>query len=86
MLKSLKKLQDNLGSFNDYSVQQKMLGHYQDGLVKKEQHNAIKVAAALGGLITHLHEEQAAVRCKFEETFESFTSTENQTLFDMLFQ
>jgi CHAD domain-containing protein len=86
LLKSLKRLQDNLGSFNDLSVQQKMLGQYQDGLAGKDQKNAIKVAAALGGLITHLHEEQTAVRYKFEQTFEQFTTSENRRLFDLLFQ
>jgi len=86
LLKSLKRLQDNLGSFNDLSVQQKMLGQYQDELAGKDQKNAIKVAAALGGLITHLHEEQTAVRYKFEQTFEQFTTSENRRLFDLLFQ
>jgi CHAD domain-containing protein len=85
LVKSLKKLQDNLGNFNDLSVQQKMLGQYQSELTIKDQKNAIKVAAALGGLITHLHEEQTAVRGNFEQTFEQFTSIENTRLFEMLF-
>jgi len=85
LVKSLKKLQDNLGNFNDLSVQQKMLGQYQSELTIKDQKNAIKVAAALGGLITHLHEEQRAVRSNFEQTFEQFTSIENKRLFEMLF-
>jgi CHAD domain-containing protein len=86
LVKSLKKLQDNLGNFNDLSVQQKMLGQYQDALALKEHKNAIKVAAALGGLITHLHEEQIDVRNKFEQTFEQFTTVENSKLFKLLFQ
>ncbi len=86
LVKSLKKLQDNLGNFNDLSVQQKMLGEYQNALPLKNQKNALKVAAALGGLITHLHEEQAAVRNKFEQTFEQFITTENRKLFTILFQ
>lgn len=85
LVKSLKKLQDNLGNFNDLSVQQKMLGQYQSELSVKDQKNAIKVAAALGGLITHLHEEQMAVRGNFEQTFAQFTSIENKRLFEMLF-
>lgn len=84
-VKSLKKLQDNLGSFNDLSVQQRMLGQYEEGLAGGEQKKSIKVAAALGGLITHLHEEQVAVRLKFEQIFAQFTSAENRSLFDMLF-
>jgi len=86
LVKSLKKLQDNLGNFNDLSVQQKMLGEYQNALALKEQKNAIKVAAALGGLITHLYEEQINVRNKFEQTFEQFTTVENSKLFTLLFK
>ncbi len=86
LLKSLKRLQDNLGNFNDLSVQQNMLGQYQNDLAVKEPKNAIKVAAALGGLITHLNEEQTEVRYKFEQTFEQFTTAENRRLFDLLFQ
>lgn len=83
LLKSLKRLQDNLGSFNDLSVQQLMLGQYQKGMVGGEQKKAIKVAAALGGLITHLHEEQKSVRQEFEQRFELFTATENRKLFEL---
>jgi len=86
LLKSLKRLQDNLGNFNDLSVQQKMLAQYQDELAGKDPKNAVKVAAALGGLITHLHEEQIDIRCKFEQTFDQFTTVENRKLFDLLFQ
>lgn len=85
LIKSLKKLQDNLGSFNDLSVQQEMLGRCQSELSMKDRKNAVKVAAALGGLITHLHEEQKLVRGHFEETFGQFTSAENKRLFEELF-
>jgi CHAD domain-containing protein len=85
LVKSLKKLQDNLGSFNDLSVQQKMLAQYQNGLAGGEPQKVVPVAAALGGLITHLHEEQASVRQKFEQTFVQFTSAENRNLLDLLF-
>ena len=84
LVKSLKKLQDNLGSFNDLSVQQRMLAQYQNGLAGGEQKKAIQVAAALGGLITHLHEEQTSVRQKFEQTFTQFTITENRNLLALL--
>ena len=84
LVKSLKKLQDNLGSFNDLSVQQRMLAQYQNELAGGEQKKAVQVAAALGGLITHLHEEQAGVRQKFEQTFAQFTRVENRNLLDLL--
>ncbi|MBU0664794.1 MAG: CHAD domain-containing protein [Proteobacteria bacterium] len=78
LVKSLKKLQDNLGSFNDLSVQQGMLGQHQKGLAGGEQKKAVQVAAALGGLITHLHEEQKGVRQEFEQRFKQFTTTDNR--------
>ncbi len=84
LVKSLKKLQDNLGSFNDLSVQQRMLAQYQNELAGGEQNKVIQVAAALGGLITHLHEEQVAVRQKFDQTFAQFTLVENRNLLDLL--
>ena len=83
LVKALKRLQDNLGSFNDLSVQQLMLGRYEEGLVGEEQQKAIKVAAALGGLITHLHEEQKSVRQEFEQRFEQFTTAKNRKLFEL---
>ncbi len=83
LVKALKRLQDNLGSFNDLSVQQLMLGRYEEGLVGGEQKKAIKVAAALGGLITHLHEEQKSVRQEFEQRFEQFSTEENRKLFEL---
>jgi CHAD domain-containing protein len=85
LVKALKKLQDNLGAFNDLSVQQKMLAQYQNGLAGGEPKKVVPVAAALGGLITHLHEEQASVRQKFEQTFAQFVSAENKNLLDLLF-
>ncbi len=85
IVKSLKKLQDNLGRFNDLSVQQDMLGRHQNDLTGWEQIKAIKVASALGGLITHLHEEQGLIRQKFEQTFAQFASPENSALFHSLF-
>lgn len=85
LVKSLKKLQDNLGSFNDLSVQQAMLDEYQKGLAVGEQKKGVKVAAALGGLITQLYREQTGVRQKFEQTFEQFATVEHRKLFDLLF-
>lgn len=85
LVKSLKKLQDNLGSFNDLSVQQQVLAHHQSGLAAGgETRKAVLVAAALGGLITHLHEEQIAVRQKFDLAFAQFATEEHRNLFHSL--
>ena len=81
LVKSLKKLQDNLGSFNDLSMQQRMLAQYREGLAGVEKQKA--VASVLGALITHLHEEQAGVRQKFKQTFAQFTGAENRNRLDL---
>jgi CHAD domain-containing protein len=80
MVKQLKKLQDNLGAFNDYSVQQQELySHLEDGPPKRE------VAAAIGALVACLHREQLRTRNEFEERFTYFAARENQELFERLF-
>lgn len=80
-VKHLKKLQNNLGDFNDLSVQQLMLEDYQAGLTGRSKRD-LKIAAALGGLITHLAEEQHLVRKNFNRTFKHFTKKENIRLFE----
>ncbi len=85
LVKSLKKLQDNLGNFNDLSVQQQVLARHQSGLAAGgETRKAVLVAAALGGLITHLHEEQVEVRQKFDLAFAQFATEEHRKLFHSL--
>ncbi len=79
-LKDLKKLQNNLGHFNDISVQQEMLVEFQDELIGSTK-RSIVIAAALGGLISHLAEEQMRVRQKFEKTFSRFACGDNKEKF-----
>lgn len=87
LIKSLKKVQDNLGSFNDLSVQQIVLLHYQQELLSsRDQHKAVQIAAALGGLVTRLSQEQKEVREKFELTFSQFGTEENRNLIAQIFQ
>ncbi|MBU0943874.1 MAG: CHAD domain-containing protein [Proteobacteria bacterium] len=80
----LKKLQDNLGTFNDLSVQQEMLATYRADLAPGSKKN-MHIAAALGGLITHLQSDQQNVRKKFAKIYSNFATAEHKTLFqDML--
>jgi CHAD domain-containing protein len=81
----LKKLQDNLGDFNDLFMQQQYLKEYLGGLdpAKKSTPSA---AAAIGGLITCLHQRQNKVRMEFKKRFRVFSSQENRSLFKTLFQ
>lgn len=80
-IKQLKKLQNNLGDFNDLSVQQDMLIGYKNELVPRSK-RSLFISAALGGLITHLAGEHKRVRKKFGATFQDFSSGENQLLFN----
>ncbi len=84
-VKQLKKLQNNLGDFNDLSVQQSVLGQYQKGLRGRSMRD-IQVAAALGGLITSLASEQEVVRNNFKQIFKRFTEKENNQLFRQTFK
>ena len=78
-LKFMKKLQDNLGDFNDLSVQQNMLGAELDGL-KAKNLQTIRFAAALGGLIAILSDRHRAVRNEFESTYAEFSRPQVRTL------
>jgi CHAD domain-containing protein len=82
-LKHLRKLQNNLGDFNDISVQQEMLIVYQDELSGRNK-RSIGIAAALGGLITHLAEEHTQIRQKFGNTFRRFASGKNIEQFEKI--
>lgn len=71
----LKRLQDNLGLFNDLSVQQKTLKEYSFN-----REFSIDVILSLGYLIGKLAEEQVDVKKEFERTFREFSSHGIKTL------
>jgi len=75
-LKQLKKLQNNLGEFNDIAVQLEMLARHRDTLSGKST-RSLNIAAAIGGLITHLSGEHAALRQEFEQVFVDFGAANN---------
>ncbi len=68
----LKQVQDHLGRYNDIHVQQRIL---HDRLKQIQQSGPGKAveAAAVGGLITRLSEEQKAARAGFEQAFTHFS-------------
>lgn len=78
-LKYMKKLQDNLGEYNDLSVQQDMLRATLSQL-KSRGAQAMKLAAALGGAITALAEKQSKVRSRFKKTYGAFRKEKNINL------
>ncbi len=83
-IRHLKRLQNNLGDFNDLSVQQEMLATYLHGLRPGSRRN-MELAAAIGGLLTNLHHEQQRVRKRFGRTFARFAGSRNVALFKKLF-
>lgn len=84
LIKHFKVLQNNLGDFNDLSVQQEMLKQYlatlRPGTVKSK-----KMSAAIGGLLTNLYHEHRRVRAQFEETFARFATRKHLKLYRKLF-
>lgn len=84
-IKQLKRLQDNLGDFNDLSVQQDMLYQYLRELRPGSRKN-FELATSIGGLVTNLYHEQCLVRKDFLSTFSRFSSRKNVALFKKLFK
>ena len=85
LIRQLKKLQDILGCFNDLSVQQEMLHQSLKSLPAEGQHN-FSQAAALGGLLQSLFQEQQSLRTHFAEEFAQFGDQKTATLFHQLFK
>lgn len=76
----LRKLQNTLGKFNDYSVQQaSLLSYLESG--KREK----TLATSLGALILMLSQSQQAEREKVESRFADFYGEETRQLADQLF-
>jgi CHAD domain-containing protein len=69
--KQLRRLQNTLGLFNDYSVQQRALLNYWEGK-RKEPGNHEELALALGGLVALLNQNQQTARDRFHKTLDEF--------------
>ena len=74
---TLKRLQDNLGKFNDLSVQQESL----QAFLLNHQQDQVSMLAAVGGLIGALNLEQKQERAKVTETFSEFYSAQTRQLY-----
>lgn len=83
LTEQLKKLQDCLGVFNDLRVQQDSLFEKLHE-VKHYKHDPLFLAAAIGGLLTHIDMEKRKTRMAFAEIFKEFSSRKNETLFEKL--
>ncbi len=84
LVKQLKKVQDNLGDYNDLSVQQRSLKQYLK-TVTSENNDLLKISSAIGGLISCLYQQQQSIRKAFAKTFAEFNGQENEKICQELF-
>jgi len=84
LIGQLKKLQDNLGDFNDLRVQRGYLLDIIEEL-PMVQRQPNKTIAAIGSLVGALDKEKQTVKDAFAKTFTDFASPANQDLFRELF-
>jgi CHAD domain-containing protein len=84
LVKELKNLQDNLGEFNDLTVQQNFLSEYLTEHSQKMK-NSPEIAAAIGGLIVHLNQRQLEVKKSFQTIFEKFNHPKYNKIYLTMF-
>lgn len=83
LITALKRLQDNLGRFNDFSVQQRSL---QAFLQEHSHHqNSMKLAESIGALIAVLHQRQLTERQQIMKNFARFDGPKTRNAFQTLF-
>jgi CHAD domain-containing protein len=86
LIKTLKNLQDNLGKFNDYSVQQAFLRHILDHDLGQFKGKEIQISEAVGALTAMLFRMQKKERNQVVNNFSRFNSEETRLLFKQLFE
>ncbi len=82
-IRQLKRLQENLGDFNDRAVQQAILEHHLATL-RSGSRADLETAASLGGLLARLHHDQQRVRRQFDRRFREFARPANVGLYGRL--
>lgn len=86
LIKPLKILLDNLGLFNDYSVQQASIKAFLDAHKFKSPEQGQILAKTVGALMAILYQRQCAERAKVVHNFVNFDSDTIQLKFRKLFQ
>ena len=86
LIKSLKQLQDNLGRFNDYSVQQLHLRHFLESRTGGKSQVEPEMIAAVGALIAVLHRLQVEERHRLEAFLKAFVGKPTRQCFARLSQ
>jgi CHAD domain-containing protein len=85
MVGALKQLQDNLGDFNDYQVQQESLGAFAGQMLESGATQA-ETLMAMGRLVERLEAGQARERQRFAKRFRQFAAKKNHARFKRLFK
>lgn len=85
LIKSLKILQDNLGRFNDYSVQQDFLRQIMAEDSKAFAGDQLAVTESVGALTAMLYGMQTKEKKQVMKNFARFDSSETRSLFNELF-
>jgi CHAD domain-containing protein len=83
LIKALKRLQENLGSFQDLEVQSSALRQFGQQMVDEGEAPAA-TRLAMGMLVASLGEQQQRVRKEFKEDFAGFRRARNRRLFKKL--
>lgn len=86
LIKALKSLQENLGNFNDYSVQQIFLRQILREKMSGFRGSELKVAESVGALTAMLYRLQNNERSQVMKNFILFDSSETRTIFTKLFR
>jgi CHAD domain-containing protein len=77
LVKSLKRLQDNLGDFNDLEIQQNTLKRFARDMVE-EDCATVESLMAMGRLVERLEGRQAEERARFAGCFAAFDDRANR--------
>ena len=85
LITALKQLQDNLGRFNDYSVQQQSLQAFLDQKLQGGARIDHRMIEAVGALVAIKHQLQLKERAQVMEKFAGFHSEETEQLFASMF-
>jgi len=85
IIKPLKRLQDNLGLFNDFSVQQAALLSFVSRYSTTQGRVDAQIGLAAGGLIAMMNQRQRAERDRVMSSFQQFDGQDIRHLFRSLF-
>lgn len=84
-IKALKSLQDNLGEFQDLSVQMQTLRHFAEQMVSEGEVPS-ETLIAMGILVEQLAERQRSAREEFSARFGQFATADNREHFRGMFK